>query len=394
MTRPLLRFNRRTLVVFLILCVVVPIAFWTTGGMMGDANPSVNANVTERYSSIGAFTGMQTVTIRTNGSVTSRDVGTVTLVPGTDRKRIRFQNTSGRRYELQVSNGSMLWLCDTDQNAVTAIELTGPPTNSQTATHLQQLVVAAGLTDDTGRPRSIGVSPLPVLPRHTSTAPQIDANRSYAVEFVETDTVDGRDAYVLDITPATNQSETHYEQRLWLDTERFYPLRKQTAWTADGTRQSVTTTYTNITFDAQVPADVFRPDLHTNTSVRRPDTPKTEWYRTRAALKKRSSISVPNPTVPPAFELVYATRTTGRISGVGLRYATDGRELTVAKFNYTLDIDPDERDVTIDGRPATLDDGPTKSLSWNCNGYGYTIRGIDVKTDRMIKVGRSMGCTV
>ena len=394
MARPLLRFNRRTLVALLILCIVVPVVLWTTGGTMGDANPSVNANVTERYSSIDAFTGMQTVTIRTNGSVTSRDVGAVTLVPGTDRKRIRFRNTSERRYELQVSNGSMLWLYDTDRNAVTTIELTGPPTDSQTATRLQQLVVAAGLTDDTGRPRSIGVSPLPVLSRHTSTAPQIDANRSYTVEFVETDTVDGRDAYVLDITPTTDRSETHYEQRLWLDTERFYPLRKQTEWTTDGTRRSVTTTYTNITFDAQVPTDVFHPDLNTNTSVRRPDTPKTEWYRTRAALKARSSISVPNPTVPPAFELVYATRTTGRISGVGLRYAADGRELTVAKFNYTLGIDPDERDVTIDGRPATLDDGPTKSLSWNCNGFGYTVRGTGVETDRMIKVGRSMGCTV
>ena len=396
MARPRLRFNRRTLVALLILGILLPMVLWAAGGTIGNGNgngnPSVDANVTERYNSIDALTGTQTVAIRTNGTVTSRNVATVTLVPGTNRKRIRFRNASDRRYELEVSNGSTLWLHDTDENTVTTINLTGPPTGSQTAIRLQQLVAAAGLTDGEGRPQSVGVSPLPVLPRHTGTSPQMNANRSYTVEFVESDTIGGRDAYVLDITPETNSSGAHYRQRLWVDTERFYPLRKQTEWTANGTRRSVTTTYTNVTFNPQVPADAFRPDLGANTTVEQKDTPQTEWYQSRADLEARSSISVPDPTVPPAFELVYATRTSGRIDGVGLRYAAEGRELTVAKFNFTLGIDSDERDMTIDGRPASLDHGPTNSLSWDCNGYGYTVRGTGVETDRMIEVARSVGC--
>ncbi len=393
MIRSPLRFKRHIVVSLLLLGVVILGALWVTGGTIGNGSPSVNANVTERYRSIDAFTGTQTITMRTNGTVTSRDIASVTLVPGTGRKRIRFHNASDQRYDLKVSNGSTLWLHDTGRNNVTAIELTGPPTDSQTAVHLQQLVAAAGLTDDAGQPRSIGVSPLPVLPRHAGTTPHVDANRSYTVEFVKTDTVGGRDVYVLDITPATNQGEGHYRQRLWVDTERFYPLRKQTAWTANGTRRSVSTTYTNMTFDPQLPADAFRPEIDANTTVRRPDTPETKWYQSRADLKAQSSISVPNPTVPPAFELVYATQTTGRINGVGLRYAADGRELTVAKFNYTLDIGSDKQDLTLDGQPATLDYGPTDSLSWDCNGYGYTVRGTGVKIDRLIEVGRSVGCS-
>jgi hypothetical protein len=39
-----------------------------------------------------------------------------------------------------------------------------------------------------------------------------------------------------------------------------------------------------------------------------------------------------------------------------------------------------------------MDYGPTVSLSWNCNGYGYTVRGTEVGTDRLIEVGRSVGC--
>lgn len=392
MTRPPIRLNRRTLVALLALCVALPAVLWVSGAAIGDASPSVDANVTERYTAIDSLTATRTVEMRTGDTVTSRSVAAVTLVPGSDRKRVRFRDASDRRYELQVSNGSRLWLHDSERNAVTAVELTGPPTESGMATRLQGLVAAAGLTDDAGRPQSIGVSPLPVLPRHADAAPRADANRSYAVEFVETATVGGREAYVLDVVPATDRSEARYRQRLWVDAERFYPLRARTTWTDDDTTRSMTTTYTNVTFDAQVSADAFRPELGADTTVRRPDTPDTSWYRSRADLEARSSMAVPEPTVPPGFELVYATRTTGRIEGVGLRYAADGRELTVAKFDYTLDVDPEERDATVDGRPATLDYGPTTSLAWNCDGYGYTVRGTGVGTDRLIEVGRSVGC--
>lgn len=392
MTALLSRLDRRALAVLLLLGVVLPAFLWVSGGTIGAANPSVDANVTERYRSIDALTGTQTVAMRTNGTVTSRNVATVTLVPETDRKRVRFRGGSDRRYDVQVSNGSTLWLRDTDRNAVTAIELTGPPTESRTAVRLQGLVAAAGLTDDLGRPQSIGVSPLPVVPRHSGAAPQVDA-RGYTVEFVETETVGDRSAYVLDVTPKTDRNEAQYRQRLWIDTERFYPLRQQTMWVADDVRRSITTTYTNVTFDAQISADTFQPRLDAETTVRRPDVPETESYRSSAELASRSSMTVPDPTVPPAFELVYATRTTGRINGVGLRYVAGGRELTVAKFDYTVDIDPDERDVTLDGQPATFDYGPTLSLSWNCENRGYTVRGTGVQTKRLIEIGRSVGCS-
>lgn len=394
MTSVPLHRNRRVLATLAVLGVVLVAGFFVSGGIAGDTTPSVDANVTERYRSVDVLSATQTVTIRTDDSVTSRSVADVTLVPDTDRRRLQFRNRSAHLHDLLVSNGSMLWFQDSANDSVVAIQLSQPPADARarTGARLQRLVVDAGLADDAGTPQSVGVSPLPVVPRHAGVAPSPDANRSYTAEFVRTDTVGDREAYVLDITPST-EAETNYSQRLWLDTERFYPLRTQTAWTTDdGAHRSVTTTYTDVTFDADVNEETFRPDIDSETTVERPSFPDRTWYRSSDALRAASSMTVPEPTVPATFELSYATQTTGRIEGVGLEYTDGARELSVAKFNYTLDIDAEERDVTIDGQPATFDDGPTVSLSWNCNGYGYTVRGTGVERSQLLETARSVGC--
>mgnify|MGYP000123806449 CR=1 FL=1 len=384
--------SRRTFVVLLLLTVALSAFVWASGAAVIDNEPQVSANVSERYQSVDTLTATRSVVVRTNGTAATRSVADVTLVPGTDRERVRFRRAGSNRYERRVSNGSVLWLYDRDRQAVTVVNLTGPPTRSVLPGRLQRLVAEAGLTDPSGRPQQPGVAPLPVVPRRDGAQPTPGATGAYTVEYVETTSVDDREAYVLSVTPTANHTDEGYRQRLWLDTERFYPLRTQTAWTADGTRRSVTTTYTNVTFDASVPAAAFRPDFGPGTTLERLETPDTEWYRSAARLSARSSIAVPEPSVPSEFTLTYATRTTGRVEGVGLRYATEGRRLTVAKYNFTYAPDGDERDLTVDGQPATLDRGPTTSLSWACDRYRYTVRGTGVETEQLIAVSRSIGC--
>ncbi|ELZ80258.1 hypothetical protein C453_19310 [Haloferax elongans ATCC BAA-1513] len=384
--------DRRSLVVLLIVGVALPAIIWSSGLVATDSSPSVDANVSERYHSIDTLDATRTVIHEKNGTTTTRTVADVTLVPGTDKKRVQFQDDSSRRYTLQVSNGSTLWLHTRNRSTVTAIHLTGPPAESVTSLRLQRLVTAAGLTDESGRPQAPDVAPLPVVPRH-GVAPDTNASGGYTAEYVETASVGGRNAYVISVTPATNQTDTQFRQRLWLDTERFYPLRKQTEWTIDGTTRSMTTTYTNVSFNPQVPADTFRPEITAETTVERPKTPKTEWYHSVERLRAQSSVSIPNPSLPAEFELTYATRTTGRIQSVGLRYATEGRRITIAKYNMTYAIDSEDQDLTIDGRPATFDRGPTTSLSWNCDQYRYTVRGTGVSTDELVAVGQSVGCS-
>ncbi|RLM53472.1 outer membrane lipoprotein carrier protein LolA [Halobellus sp. Atlit-31R] len=382
--------SRRTVVALLLFAAALSAGLWASDAATTDGEPQVDANVSDRYQSIASVSATRSVVVEQNDSAT-RSVATVTLVPGTDRERVRFRSNGSHRYERRISNGSMLWLYDSDRKRVTVIELTGPPTTGM-ATRLQAIVAAAGLTDAAGRPQQPEIAPLPTVPRrgglHTAPA----ATDGYRVQYVERDSVDGRDALVLELTPATNHSDTAYRQRLWIDSERFYPLRTRTVWTTNGSQRSVTTTYTNVTFDAQVSGDTFQPEFGPDTSIDRLQTPDTEWFRSIERLEAESSISVPDPTVPSPFRITYATRTTGRVHGVGLRYATDGRQLTVAKYNFTYAPDRDDRDLTIDSRPATLDPGPTTSLSWTCDQYRYTVRGTGVERDQLIAVARSVGC--
>ncbi|WP_396613564.1 outer membrane lipoprotein carrier protein LolA (plasmid) [Haloferax sp. S1W] len=381
-----------SLVLLVVIVVGLLAALWVSGSTLEAQEPTVDANVSERYRSVETLSATRTVTQKHNGTVTSRTVGNITRALGTNQKRIRFQDASSRRYELQVSNESTLWLHDTDNESVTVIELTGPPRESTFPMRLEALVAAAGLTDNAGRPTQPDIAPLPAVPRQSGAEPRLAAQGGYSVKYVTTSEVDGHEVYVLNVSLEAAEEDMKYHQKLWLDTTRFYPLQTQTVWVDSDGRHSTTTTYTNVTFEAPVTNETFQPEITDSTTVNTPKTPNTEVYESISALRTDSSTSVPRPSVPSAFEFAYATQTTGRIHGVGLRYVDEERELTVAKFNYSVTIDEDEKHVTVAGRPATLELGPTTSVSWNCNDYAYTVRGTGVSRDQLVEVARSVGC--
>jgi hypothetical protein len=168
-------------------------------------------------------------------------------------------------------------------------------------------------------------------------------------------------------------------------------VRERTAWTAGGERVVVETTLRNVTFDPDLAGAPFRFDPPPSASVEAADAPRTTTYDSLATLRADTDVAVPDPEVPRSFGLTYASQTTGRIHGVGLRYVNETSRITVAKYNRTVDTEGDRR-VTVAGRPAVLSVGPTLSLSWNCREYRYTVRGERVSADRLIGVARSMGC--
>jgi hypothetical protein len=154
----------------------------------------------------------------------------------------------------------------------------------------------------------------------------------------------------------------------------------------------VTTTYTDVTYDTGVPEDVFTPSFPDNTTVEVPETPERQTYESVGALKADTEVQVPEPDIPPGYELTYATQTRGRVHSVGLRYMNRTSLITVAKYDRPGVGDNASEGVTIDGQPAQVSYGLTTSVSWSCERYRYTIRGEGVSADRLITIGQSVGC--
>jgi len=374
----------------LVIVTVVGVAVWSAAFSATDDSPTIERNVGERYDAIERLDATRTTVIERNGTVDSRRVYDATLVPATGERRLALVGNGSARYDLRVSNGSVLWLHDTDGATVTRIPTDGTPEGDAGAA-IQRLLVRANLTaSDHGNERAPTVEPLPVVPASPAGTDDLAPATNYDVSYAGTETIDGRSAYVLTVTPRSNESAT-YSQTLWIDTEWFYPLQRQTVWRDDGVRTELTTTDTDVTVNAPLPDGTFRPERTANTTVETVDTPDTETYRRVATLRSATAIVVPDPDIPPSYELTYATHTDGRIRGVGLRYANRTSALTVSKYNFTYAAGGDAT-ITVDGRPATLSVGPTTSLSWNCDTYRYTVRGTGVSTDQLVTVAQSVGC--
>ena len=372
-----------------LLVVSAVVGIWSVMPQEGDGTPTVTANVSERYDSVGTLSATRTTVIERNGTVASRTVYGVTLNPGTGQRRVELRSSSTERYDLRVSNGSVLWLHEREENRVVEIPLTGPSQPTVTADRIERLLVRANLTEREEPGQRPAIDPLPVVPQEQAE-PTRGAS-AYSVNYTGNETIGGRETYVISITPR-GESGDAYRQTLWVDTSVLYPLQRQTAWRADGVRTELTTTYTNVSFAATSDPSAFRPEIEPNTTVETADTPETAVFRRRSALSANTSLRVPDPELPPSYELTYATRTTGGTAGVGLRYVNRTGAVTVSKYNFTYRPDePDER-TRVDGRPATISYGQATYVSWNCDSYRYTVQGSGLRTDQLVDIARSVGC--
>lgn len=373
----------------LLVVVIAVVGIWSAVPSEGDETPTVTANVSERYDSVERMSARRTTVIERNGTVASRAIYTVTLAPGTAKRRVELQRSSADRYDLRVSNESVLWLHERDEDRVLAIPLSGPSRPTVTADRIEHLLVRANLTEGEGTGNRPAVEPLPVVPQE-----RVESTRgaaTYAVNYTGNETVGDRETYVIRVTPRAESGGT-YRQTIWIDTEVLYPLKRQTTWHDEGVRTELTTTYTDVSFESAVESGTFRPEIGPNTTVETADTPETTTFRRRSALSESTSLRVPNPELPPSYELTYATRTTGGISGVGLRYVNQTSEVTVSKYNFTYRLDePDDR-ARVDGRSATISYGQTTSVSWNCDSYRYTVQGNGVRTAQLVSIANSVGC--
>jgi outer membrane lipoprotein-sorting protein len=396
--------SRDTVLFFLLFALAV---FATSVGVVvgleallgGDGPPEdgLGANVSTRLDSVDGLTATREVTI-TRGTETSRTVERVALKPGSGKIRTELLSGPGLN-DVRVSNGSLLWLYDRDTDTVKRFSRESSATGSRLdriPSLVAQLNASVGETADTSE--EVGVSPLPVVPDggHSQDAVgPAGTQGSYTVSYQGTDAVDGRSTVVIELVQSSPVSEpvANFTQTLWLDSDRYYPLKQQTGWTQGGKRRVITTTYRNVTFNPGLDTETFVFDPPANATIETPETPDQQQYDSIGALREDARLSVPTPTVPESFTLVRATRTTGRIDSIGLRYANSSRVLTVAKLSPSIEPRTDGENLTVAGRQATYRNlGPKQVITWSCDGVQYKVGGRNVPQPQLVDVARSVGC--
>lgn len=368
---------------------------WVASTESTPDRPQVDADVSERYASMQGISGTRTTTIERAGAVTRNRTYSVHLRPATGEKRLSLV-AGESRYDLRLSNGTVLWLYDRDTAIADRIRLSGGG-EQRRGDRIERLFTRldAAADDDVTPDAPPTVEPLPVVPQTRAGQPAATHAADggpLVVTYDGVETVADRSVYVLRLTPANGTDTAAYEQTLWIDTEHFYPLKQRTAWTQDGDRTVQTTTYADVQFEPGLDDAVFTPEFPANTTVRSGESPETTTYRDVSALRDATDISIPEPRVHPSYEVAYATRTDGGLRGVGVRYTNSTSVLTVAKYNYTYPVDESAAHVEIDGQQAALTRGQKASLSWNCERYRYTVRGAGVSSSALVDVGQSIGC--
>ncbi|WP_136716850.1 LolA family protein [Halorientalis salina] len=374
-------------------------------GESADNRSLFGDRATERITTLDGVNATVETVIE-HGNETSRTVERVSLRPATSEYRSAHRNESGRQWDLRVSNGSVLWLYDSDENEAKKIERTAARAGNSTRTdRLERLVqrLARDRATDTASTPTPGVRPLPAVPHGASGESAITkgagGGSAFDVTYVGNATVDGRAAYHVRIqSRSTGESAVvrNYTQQLWLDTEYFYPVKRQTSWRQNGSRTVITTIHRDVVFNPGLDDALFAFDPPANATVDEEDD-HTQWtYGSIAALQAAAPMSVPIPEVPRSYELAVATRTNvpGRVRSVGLKYANATAQLSVSKSNLTwYDPRTESEPVTVGDQQGEFRNlGPEQTVSWTCDGWEYSVSGRGVSKSLLLDVAESVSC--
>jgi outer membrane lipoprotein-sorting protein len=374
-----------------VLSVAVVVAVVVTfGAPAAPSSASIGADAGDAYESIEGVEATRTTVVE-HGDDVHRTVASVQLRPGTDHRRVEVVEATDRLHEVVVENDSTVWLYDRDAAEVSRFSASGSVTGPTVGDRVERLFERLDVTRDDESATVGGVSPLPVVPQGAaSPATAATDTAALRLSFEGTAQVDGREAYVLELA-APDDGSGAFQQTIWVDTQRFFPLQRQTSWTEDGQRMAVTTVYEDVTFDPGLDDDTFTFESPANASVETLETPERTAYASVEKLRSATNVSVPAPEVPESLRLAVATETTGEVHGVGLQYVNETATISVAKYDRPFPPRGD-REVTVAGRDAAVSLGSTTSVSWNCGDYRYTVRGEGVGVDALLAVAESVGC--
>ncbi|WP_340100156.1 hypothetical protein [Salinibaculum salinum] len=378
------------------------VAFWPAETQQSAPEP-IGQNASERLAELDGYVA----TVESSyafGNESNRSVQRVWARPSTGERRV--ESIEGPTDSLVVSNDSVTWLYDREENNVTRLNTSGQPSASLTqAERIEQIFTRLNVTRDTdGQSTTVEVkpraAPLPVVPSGESgvstPAPPVEAADEFGVRYEGTDTVAGREVYVISIRPtATADNATtleEYKQTMHVDAEWFLPLETHIEWVSDDRRIESTTTYRNVTFEPGIDDDTFRFEPPENATIVDPGLPSVQTYDSVAELRANTELPIPDPDIDQSYELERAQLAPGEYRFASLRYTNETSVLTVSVDNMTT-TNVSGEPVTVDGREVVYRQfGTTNSVVFECGDFGYSISGNAVSKDTLLEIVASIDC--
>jgi len=232
---------------------------------------------------------------------------------------------------------------------------------------------------------------LPTTPNYGQLVEQL--TEQYDIIQKGTATIAGRDTYVLELTPKED-TEFATNGTVWIDTERWFPVKTELSMSLQNETTTVTTVYRNLTFNTGVPNSTFEYEPPVDATVETTTLPSVQTYDSRDAAAQNVSFALPEPDVPEGFDLeqVGVTRSEGNVS-VSVQYANETTSLSVMKRNYQMGTNPDGKTISIHGETGTYQSlGSIGIVTWECGGYQYSVTG-SLPEAGLMSTAESIECT-
>jgi outer membrane lipoprotein-sorting protein len=353
---------------FAALAVVLVVAFSGCSavqfGQQDMTAEEIGEKAQQKYDDIGVYTGTMT-TEMVMGNDTQTTTAKVWANQSGDELRHEYVSPEAMNGTVLVSNGSTMWMYNATKNEVRKTDI--PKLGVQ------------GTTPDYGK----------VIE---------NILENYEVSYDGSEEVNGRSTHVLALTPKENSSmgDIVEEMTIWFDKETWFPVKRHSVASFDNESFETTMTYSNLTFDADVPADTFEFEPPADAEVVETEMPDTYEHDTVEQADANVSFDVTEPgAIPDGYELesIRTTFMDGNATA-SLSYRNESGMLAVAQSNRTaVGAGADDGEaVTIGSVEGTYDEfGSTGIVKWSCDGTSYTVSGSLPKSE-LLAVADSLAC--
>ena len=306
-----------------------------------DAQPSEHAieqHALSNNTTIESVTGTVTITTET-GNETQTMRANVWQEPPNN---VRYEYVSGpSEGTILVSNSSTFWMYNETTNTA------------------RQFQYGSGLVQNLTR-----------VFQNLST--------QFTADYQGEATVSGQETYVVSIQPPNETlGGVVGNQTVWLDQDNWFPVKTQVTTTVGNQTSMSTITYSNLTYNASIPADRFTFEPPANVTVENVTLPETTTYSSVAAAESAVNFSIREPASLPgdlSLEDVTTTRS-GDTTSVSLTYTNESATLRVSQSTATRSAAQGEN-VSVAGHAGTyLEVGDQGILQWQSDGVTYSVSG-------------------